>query len=76
MTHYQHEFRLNVWAGIIDNFIIGPVEIPHRLNGENYLNFLQQTLNDLVDDLPVLLRHEMWFMHDGAPPQGEEMMLL
>lgn len=29
VTHYQHEFKINVWAGVIDNFIIGPVVIPN-----------------------------------------------
>lgn len=68
VTHYQHEFKINVWAGIIDTFIIGPVILPHRLNGENYLEHLQNTLPNLLDDLPLGLRHDMWFMHDGAPP--------
>lgn len=68
VTHYQHEFKINVWAGIINNFIIGPVILPHRLNGETYLDHLQNTLPDLLDDLPLVLRRDMWFMHDGAPP--------
>lgn len=67
-THYQHEFRVNVWAGIIDNFIVGPVILPNRLNGDHYLDHLQNTLPDLLDDIPLGLRRNMWFMHDGAPP--------
>lgn len=23
---------------------------------------------NLLEDLPLLLRQDMWFMHDGAPP--------
>lgn len=68
VAHHQHEFAINIWAGVIDNFIIGPVVIPNRLNGENYLQFLQQTVPELLEDLPLLLRQNMWFMHDGAPP--------
>lgn len=68
VTHYQHEFRINVWAGIIGNFIIGPVILPPRLNGVDYLEHLQNTLPDLLEDLPLQLRRDMWFMHDGAPP--------
>lgn len=68
VTHHQHEFRINVWAGIIDNRIIGPVVLPNHLNGANYLEHLQVTLPELLDDLPLDLRQNMWFMHDGAPP--------
>src|SRR3978361_2105044 len=41
--------------------------MPRRLNGQNYLHFLQHTLPDLLDDIPLLLRQNMWFMQDGAP---------
>lgn len=68
VAHHQHEFKINVWAGIIDHYLIGPVVIPDRLNGDNYLNFLQNTLPILLENLPLLLRREMWYMHDGAPP--------
>ena len=40
VTHYQHEFKINVWATIIDTFIIGTVVLPPHLNGENYLKLL------------------------------------
>lgn len=68
INHFQHEFKINVWAGIIGNFIIGPVRLPQRLTGEAYLIFLQHTLPDLLDDIPLDIRRNMWFMHDGAPP--------
>lgn len=49
VTHYQHEFNINMHAGIIDTFIIfGPVILPSRLNGANYLKHLQ---NELPSDL-------------------------
>lgn len=68
VKHFQHEFKINVWAGIIGNCIVGPVILPQRLTGEIYLQHLQNTLPDLLDDLPLELRRNMWFMHDGAPP--------
>lgn len=49
--------------------LIGPWELPPNLNGENYLQFLEEDLPELLDD--VLTRHqqeEIVFMHDGAPP--------
>lgn len=30
---YQHQFSINVWAGIIDKHILGPFIFPERLNG-------------------------------------------
>lgn len=68
VAHHQHQFKLNIWAGIIDRYLIGPIVIPDRLDGNIYLNFLQDTLPMLLENLPLLLRREMWYMHDGAPP--------
>lgn len=66
--HYQREFKINVWVGIIGEFIVGPLRLPDRLNGDSYLRFLQQNLPELLEDLPLNLRRNTFFMHDGAPP--------
>lgn len=66
--HFQHEFKINVWCGVICGFFIGPFELPSNLNGDSYLNFLEDQLYQLLDDLPLAVRYNMWFMHDGAPP--------
>lgn len=65
---HQQNFSLNVWAGIYGDELFGPVFLPPRLNGNNYLHFLQNELFDYLEDLPVAERQSMWFMHDGAPP--------
>lgn len=36
---FQHQFRVNLWAGILDGRIIGPFKLPQRLNGVRYLQF-------------------------------------
>lgn len=64
---FQHRFSLNLWAGIVNNTIIGPFELPARLNGASYLHFLQETLPELLEDIPLAVRRNMWFMHDGCP---------
>lgn len=66
--HFQHEFSVNVWCGIIGDNLIGPFELPQRLNGQEYLHFLETDLPDLLDEIPLDLRADMWFMQDGAPP--------
>lgn len=67
-TKHQQRFMVNVWAGIIGNHLIGPFFFEDRLNGAMYLQFLQQSLNGLLENVPLEIRNQMWFMHDGAPP--------
>lgn len=67
---FQRKFSVNVWAGLIGRTLIGPHILPDTLNGDNYLQFLQ-------DDLPVLLEEsgapileterEITFQQDGCP---------
>lgn len=47
---------------------IGPCELPPRLNGTNYANFLSDDLPDLLEDVTLELRRDMMFQQDGAPP--------
>ncbi|XP_026323276.1 apyrase-like, partial [Hyposmocoma kahamanoa] len=63
----QRRFSLNVWMGIVSNYLIGPFFLPERLYGETYENFLRQDLSDLLDDIPLDLIRDMWFQHDGCP---------
>lgn len=65
--HHQHTFSVNVWVGVVGDHLIGPFFLPLRLNGQTYLDFLQEELPTLLEDIPLQLRNEMWFMHDGAP---------
>ena len=66
-NNFQHRFSLNLWAGIVNNALIGPFELPRRLNGDSYLQFLQKTLPELLEDIPCAVRCNMWLMHDGCP---------
>ena len=40
---FQQQFSVNVWAGIVDDQLIGPFILPNRLNGEGYLQFMQNS---------------------------------
>lgn len=66
-AHHQHKFSVNVWVGIIGEHLIGPHFLPLRLNGDSYCNFLEHHLPILLEDVPLEIRHHMWFMQDGAP---------
>lgn len=63
----QHQFAINVWAGIVGEQIVGPYLLPPRLNGHSYAQFLQHVLPELLEDVPLNIRAGMWFQHDGAP---------
>ncbi|GBL74852.1 hypothetical protein AVEN_243700-1 [Araneus ventricosus] len=67
----QERFSVNVWAGIVGDHLVGPYLLPERLTGANYLIFLQQVLQHLLDDTHVsaAMRSPMWFQHDGAHAQ-------
>jgi len=40
-TNFQLRFSINVWCGMIDGILIGPVTLDDRMTGQNYLDFLQ-----------------------------------
>lgn len=42
--HFQHQFKINIWIGIINNFLVGRFRLPNPLDGDFYLNFLQNHL--------------------------------
>lgn len=67
-SHFQHRWKINVWAGIIGDQIFGPHFLDNTMNGANYLHFLREVVEDNLDCLDLQLRRTMWFQHDGAPP--------
>lgn len=67
---FQRKFSVNVWAGVIGRTLIGPHFLPDNLNGENYLEFLQNYLPELLDEteIPILtMRRPLIFQQDGCP---------
>lgn len=66
---HQRRFSVNCWCGILGSQIIGPYFFPQniRLTAAGYLNFLEENLPLLLDDIPLASRQGMWFQHDGAP---------
>jgi len=55
--------------GIIGGVFIGPfLGLPRTVGGNSYLNFLQNELPGLLENLPLEGRRRMIYQHDGAPP--------
>lgn len=63
----QRKFSVNMWAGIINDYLIGPYILPPRLTGRIYSIFLEEVLPGLLEDIPLDIRQHLWFQHDGAP---------
>ncbi|OXU22739.1 hypothetical protein TSAR_012347 [Trichomalopsis sarcophagae] len=65
---FQHKFSINMWAELFGNRVVGPWELPDRLDGHNYLRFLREDLPMLLDEVvtPEQQQHII-LMHDGAP---------
>lgn len=67
-SSFQHRFSLNVWAGVVDDVLVGPHFFEGNLTGVKYLDFLQHNLPQLLDQLTQQQREELIFQQDGAPP--------
>ncbi|KAE8745037.1 hypothetical protein FOCC_FOCC008349 [Frankliniella occidentalis] len=65
---HQQQWSVNCWGGILGNQVIGPHFFEGRLNAARYLQFLQDELEYLLDDVPLAQRRDHWFQQDGAPP--------
>lgn len=67
----QIKFGFNVWCGIVGSRILGPFIFEGTLNGNLYLQFLQNDLENMLDNLDLESRRNLqWFQHDGAPPHN------
>ena len=71
-VHTQNPQKLNVWAGIFGDHIIGPFFLPGNLNGDTYLDLLENTiipaLIEIMENDQRYQEENAIFQQDGAPP--------
>ena len=67
VTKFQRIFSVNVWCSLLGNRLIGP-SVFDNLTGNTYEVFLRNELPGLLEDIPLMIRSQMYFQHDGAPP--------
>ena len=65
---FEHLWSANCWCGIVGDHVIGPYFFEGRLIGQVYANFLQNVLPQLMEDVPLHVRMNMWMQYNGAPP--------
>ena len=67
-AHTQYPQKLNVWAGIINNTLIGPFFIEGNLNGEIYLRMLRDQIIPAIQAIAGENMNNIYFQQDGAGP--------
>ncbi|GLV46683.1 hypothetical protein CBL_21321, partial [Carabus blaptoides fortunei] len=71
-TNFQQRFGVNVWVGILDKKVMYHI-FEENLSGPVYLNFLQNELEELLEELPLnVLNNYRYFQQDGAPPHNAQ----
>jgi len=68
VTKFQRRFSVKVWCGLLGNELIGPFVFNKNLTGYTYDVFLRNELPGLLEDIPLMIRSQMYFQHDGALP--------
>lgn len=67
----QVRFSVNIWCGLIDNRILGPYFLRGNLTGRGYAEFLQNGLEEMLDNLSLeTIRNLIYFQQDGAGPHN------
>lgn len=56
-----------MWCGIVGLQVIGPYFFRGNLNSEMYLNFLENEIGPVIDEISLQIRQYLHFQHDGAP---------
>ncbi len=71
IEHTQRPLKSMVWAGILGRRIIGPFFIDGNLNGQKYLDLLQNDVVPAIQDAAYdqnIDFDSVYFQQDGAPP--------
>lgn len=66
----QGRKSINVWCGIIDNRVLGPIIIQNTLNGPRYLDLLSNEVEEALEELPIQIFNNIIWQQDGAPPHN------
>lgn len=69
-NNFQNIWGVNVWCGIIDEYLIGPYFYNGILTGERYLHFIRDVLPGLLEEVPLNIRQSILLQQDGAPPHN------
>lgn len=66
-THARQVETLKAWAGILVNYVVGPIFIDGDLNGKKYLDMLQHEIVPAINEV-AQGSYDPVFQQNGAPP--------
>jgi hypothetical protein len=66
-SRHQQQFSINTCAGIVGDYLVGPCIFPHQLTVNHYQDLFLHELQKLLEDVSLVVRTWMWYMHDGIP---------
>ncbi|GBN30196.1 hypothetical protein AVEN_263065-1, partial [Araneus ventricosus] len=69
-VRHQLSWSINVWCGIFNDRLIGPVFYEGTLTEQRYLEPLQDVITDFVKNLELHQLRNAWIQHGGAPPHN------
>jgi hypothetical protein len=55
-----------VWVGIVENHLLRSHVLPRRLNVNGHLQFLNEVLPELVEEILLAIRQKMWYLYEGS----------
>jgi len=55
----QYQWKVNVWCGILDGQVIGPYFFENDINRVMYLQFLQNNLFELLENINLGTKERM-----------------
>jgi transposase len=67
-SHTQYPQKLNVWAGILNDTLIGPFFINGNLNAGMYEQLLRNQIIPRIREIAGNNYDDTWFQQDGAAP--------
>jgi len=59
-----------MFSGIVTDCVIDSYFFEDHLNGPMYANFSRDVFLQLLEDVPLNVRVDMWMQHNGAPPHN------
>ena len=64
-SHTQHPSKLNLWAGIVNEHLIGPIIIDGTLTSDKYFELMVTEIGPRITDFG--LNDDLFYLHDGYP---------